>query len=128
MLDKRSLSLLEYIDKACEGGGYKIFAVEELVSAMPAEFGADAEVVEECVLNLSAKEYVCVKYMDETEICLSPLAKGRLVFEQRLDDEIEKSRAEKRYFAFAFSGAFAGGVAAFVFWAIARLLAGGALC
>lgn len=126
MLDKRCLAFLEYIDKACDRGGYKIFAVEELVSAMPAEFGADAEGVEECVLNLSAKEYISVKYMDEAEICLSPLTKGRLVFEQRLDEEIEKSRAEKRYFAFAFLGALSGGALVALFAAVIRLLAGGA--
>lgn len=128
MLDKRCVSLLEYIDKECAEGGYKVFEVKELLAALPAEFGADAEELERCVLTLSAKEYINVKYIDEEEICLIPLSRGRLVFERRLDEEIERSRAERRYFAFSFTGAFfgAGFVAAAAF--IISLIAGACRC
>ncbi len=128
MLDKRCVLLLEYIDKECAEGGYKVFEVKELLAALPAEFGADAEELERCVLTLSAKEYINVKYIDEEEICLTPLSRGRLLFEKRLDDEIEQARAEKRYFAFSFTGAFFGaGFAAAVAFLIA-FLAGACRC
>lgn len=123
MLDKRTLALLEYINGEC-GGGYKIFSTEELINALPAVFGADAEGVRECVKTLSERDYISVKYQDEKEVCLSPLMKGRLVFENRIDDEIEKVRSERRYFVFSFVGALSGGVLAGLITAVILFIFG----
>lgn len=109
MLDKRSLSVLEYLNKQCLNCGYKVFDLAETVSALPVEYGFDKESVMECIRSLSERSYISVKYTDENEVCLSPLPKGRLVFENRIDSEIEKSATEKRYFKYSFLGAFLGG-------------------
>lgn len=125
MLDKRSLKLLEYIDKECQSGGYKVFTTKELISAFPEDDIADEDGVRECVRTLADREYISVKYQDDAEVCLMPLSKGRLVFENRLDDEIEKFRAERRYFIFSFLGAMAGGFIVALIVAAVLLLAGG---
>ena len=109
MLDKRCLSLLNIINRECVGTGYKIFATEDLLSYMPARFGLDKDSVLDCVKTLSEHEYISVKYQDDFEICLSPLNKGRLVFENQIDGEIEKARAQKFYFIYSFLGALIGG-------------------
>lgn len=124
MLDKRSLSLLGYIDKECSGGGYKIFSVAELLASFPPEFGSDEEGVADCLRALSEKEYISVKYADEREVCLSPLPKGRLVFENKAEEETERARAEKRYFLYSFFGAIAGGAAVMLLAVTVFLLAG----
>ena len=100
MLDKRCLSLLNIINRECVGTGYKIFSTEDLLTNMPARFGLDNQSVLDCVKSLAEHEYISVKYQDEFEICLCPLNKGRLVFENRIDGEIEKARAQKFYFLY----------------------------
>ena len=110
MLDKRCLSLLNIINAECVGSGYKIFSVQDLISSMPARFGMDADGVNECVKTLADREYISVKYQDESELCACPLTKGRLVFENKIEEQMEKARAEKRYFLYSFLGALFGGI------------------
>lgn len=125
MLDKRCLSLLNLINGECLNSGYKVFSVEELALSMPAHYGIDVLGVKECLKVLSEREYISVKYEDEKEVCLSPLPKGRLVFENRIDEELEKSRAEKRYFIYSFTGAAVGGALVVIIAAIIFALIGG---
>lgn len=125
MLDRRSLSVLEYLDSECLNCGYKVFSFEEMLSVLPNEYGLDKESLSECILSLAEHGYINVKYIDEKEVCLSPLPKGRLIFENRLDGEIEKTAAERRYFGYSFFGAIIGGAVfaalAFAVMRIARL-------
>ena len=109
MLDKRCVCLLEVLNGECESSGYKIFSIEELVLAMPESLGVDAFIVEECIKTLCDHEYISVKYQDDVEVCLCPLTKGRLVFENKIDQELEKSKDRKLYLWFSFFGAFLGG-------------------
>ena len=109
MLDKRCLALLGVINAACLNSGYKVFSFDELVLSMPMHFGIDVEGVKECLSTLAEREYLSVKYEDEVEVCVCPLPKGRLIFENRIDEQIEKSRVEKRYFTYSFFGSVLGG-------------------
>lgn len=110
MLDKRCLALLKIINEQCADSGYKIFSFQELISLMPNHFGVDESVVCLCIKTLIEHEYISVKYQDEQEICLVPLVKGRLVFENAIDEQVERGRAEKKYFVYSFIGAILGGV------------------
>ena len=105
MLDNRCLALLDIINTQCTGGGYKVFEFSFLASLMPSYYQADSTCVHECLKQLVLYDYVSVKYEDESEVCVSPLPKGRLIFEEKIDQEIEKIRSEKRYFLYAFLGA-----------------------
>lgn len=108
MLDKRCLSVLEYLDKECLNCGYKVFSIDEMIDYMPKEYGFDKENLIECLKTLSQNGYISVKYIDDKDVCLTPLPKGRLVFENRLDNEIEKERSKKKYFLYSFIGACLG--------------------
>ena len=108
MLDKRCFALLDIINARCKDSGYKVFDVSELELAMPTKFRIDANGVVDCLSTLSDRDYISVKYQDENEICLCPLTKGRLVFENRIDDILEKLHVQKRCFAFSFIGALIG--------------------
>lgn len=110
MLDKRCLALLNVINAECLNSGYRVFAIEELVLSMPKHFGVDASEVERCLHALVEREYICIKYQDEKEVLTCPLPKGRLLFEKRIEEQTEKSIAEKRYFVYSFLGAIAGGL------------------
>lgn len=111
MLDKRSFALLEYINAECGDGGYKIFSTAELAAVQPLE-PLDGQTVVECVKTLAQGEYISVKYQDEREVCIMPLSKGRLAFERRLEDKVEKMVAAREMAIYAFLGGGAGGVLA----------------
>lgn len=110
MLDKRSMALLKIINEECINSGYKIFSVEQLINSLPSELGVDENVFLICIKNLFDREYISVKYQDENEICLVPLAKGRLVFENAIEEEIEINSIKKKYFAVAFCGGTFGSI------------------
>ncbi len=121
MLDKRCLTLLNVINLQCVNSGYKIFSIEDLVLSMPSYLSMDSEQVLQCVKTLADKEYISVKYQDEREICTCPLTKGRLVFENRLEEELQKNLDRKRYFLYSFLGGLLGGFLASLFFNIIRL-------
>lgn len=110
MLDKRTKALLDIINKECVNSGYKVLEINDLVLGLPMEFGIDKEGVVASINVLSEKEYVSVKYLDELEVCLSPLPKGRLDFENRIEEQIVKKDYERKYFLFAFLGSVVGGL------------------
>ena len=121
MLDKRCLTLLNVINLQCVNSGYKIFSIEDLVLSMPSYLSMDSEQVLQCVKTLADKEYISVKYQDEREICTCPLTKGRLVFENRLEEELQKNLDRKRYFLYSFLGGLLGGFLASLFFNIISL-------
>jgi hypothetical protein len=125
MLDKRCLELLNIINGECQNCGYKIFAVQDLISCMPDYFSFDGAQFNECVYNLCEKGYISVKYQDDSEICLCPLTKGRLVFENQIDEEIEKHTAKRQYFIYSFLGALSGASAVSIFFVILYFIFGG---
>ena len=110
MLDKRCLALLNVINTECLNSGYRVFSYEELALSMPKHLGVDSSEIERCLNALVEREYISVKYQDEKEVLTCPLPKGRLVFEQRIEEQTEKAIAEKRYFIYSFIGALVGGL------------------
>lgn len=110
MLDKRTLKLLDILNNECRDSGYKIFSLKELALMMPEYLKADISGIRECIFALSSREYISVKYEDDEEICLCPLPKGRMVFENRIDEEIEKHKSSVKYFIYSAIGALVGAV------------------
>ncbi len=110
MLDKRCLALLNVINTECLNSGYRVFSIEELAFSMPKDMGVDSNEVERCLSELVEREYISIKYQDQVEVLTCPLPKGRLVFERRIEEQTERIIAEKRYFIYAFIGAFCGGL------------------
>ena len=124
MLDQRTIALLNVINAQCQGGGYKIFGIDELTLAMPKNFYLTAEEVNESLSILESREYISVKYQDDVEICLRPLSKGRLETESRIDGEIDRLRLERKYFLFAFLGGLLGGIFTFLIALALRFFGG----
>ena len=91
-------------------------------------FGIDENGVNECLKTLFDHEYISVKYQDDSEICLSPLPKGRLVFENKLEQEIEKEKTRKSYLIYSFLGSFFGGISVTLFAIILLAILWGKRC
>ena len=126
MLDKRCFALLDIINARCQVSGYKIFDINELVSAMPKYFRADESVVKDCIVALFEAGYLNVKYQDDNEVCLCPLPKGRMVFEDKISQFIESNHLQKKVFVNAFLGSLLGGALGGILVSIALRLFGGA--
>ena len=124
MLDHRTDALLDIINSNCQTGGYKVFLIEDLLSAMPSAFGIDETALLDCLDVLKNHQYISVKYQDDIEICLMPLIKGKVESENRLDQEIEKMNCQKQYFLASFLGGLAGGVITSVILIIIMLIGG----
>ncbi len=124
MLDKRCKILLNIINKECVNSGYKVLEINDLALSMPSELGVDNEGITECINTLAMQEYISVKYQDDKEVCLSPLSKGRLIFENRIDQEIEKKIYQRKYFLNSFFGSMVGGLIVGVIFLLLVLLGG----
>jgi hypothetical protein len=110
MLDERSLAMLKVINGECVGTAYKIFSLEDLVLSMPHSYFVDKDGVVKLIQNLCERECVSVKYQDENEVCLCATPKGRTVFENAVNLEIQTRRTEKKYFLYAFLGGCLGSI------------------
>jgi hypothetical protein len=129
MLDKRTLKLLDILNNECQGSGYKVFSLVDLALSLPERLKMDEFGVRECLSVLATREYISVKYEDEKEICLRPLSKGRFVFENRIDEEIEKNKWAKKYLIFSALGSFVGsGVAIAIAQLMTLIFGGRAIC
>ena len=103
MLDKRSEALLRIINKECFEGSYKVLEVDDLIRLMPKKFKIDYEALSQIMGYLKSGEYVSVKYADNEVFCVSPLPRGRRIFEVEQEDlKNYKRRKIKGFFILAF--------------------------
>ena len=78
------------------------------------------------VKELSDRELISVKYRDDKEICLSPLPKGRLLFENKTENERKEKEIRNALFKKAFIGGVSGGITGSVIYALISLIIKGA--
>ena len=108
MLDSISLALLNVICVNTDAFYHKVFSIEFLLGEMPKELNVNKNAVIEGLTFLTERDYISVKYQDENEACVGITQKGRLVFENKIDQEIETSQKARKYLLFAFLGSVIG--------------------
>ncbi len=94
MLDKRSELILIEINKQCQSGSFQVIEIVDLISCLPKKYLADVNLVTQCINGLTREGYIETKYHDSEVVCLSPLPKGRIFFESR----VEKHHKSKKRF------------------------------
>ena len=92
MLDKRSEALLQIINAECKEGSYKVLEVDDLIRSMPKKFKIDSDGILQLIGYLKKGEYVSVKYTDSEVVCISPLPRGRRIFEVEEENKKQKKR------------------------------------
>ncbi|MCI5797500.1 MAG: hypothetical protein MR024_02600 [Firmicutes bacterium] len=105
MLDKRSEALLRIINEECKEGSYKVLEVDDLIRSMPRKYKIDSEGIAQLMGYLSSGEYVSVKYGDEEVFCVSPLPRGRRIFEVEEEERKFRKHIKFKYFLFFIVGA-----------------------
>ena len=103
MLDKRSEALLQIINAECREGSYKVLEIDDLIRAMPKKFKIDIDGISQLIGYLKKGEYVSVKYADNEVVCISPLPRGRRVFEVEEDNKRHKKRKKIKILLLIFS-------------------------
>lgn len=118
MLDAKCAQMLKTIQRECGDGSFKIFTNEDLCANFPKfEEPPAPEVVAEMVHFLEEREFIQVKYRDETSYCLTVLSKGRLYEENETERRKEK-RSFKKFVFVSFGSGFLGALAGVLLAAI----------
>ena len=125
MLDLRCNLLLDLINKECSSG-YTVLETEEILSRLPIKAAIDRDVLSDCLKELSDRELISVKYRDDKEICFSLLPKGRLLFENKTENERKEKEIINALFKKAFIGGVSGGITGSVIYALISLIIKGA--
>ncbi len=124
MLDKSTASLLEYINRVCEDGGYKVIDYNDIIESLPSKFSLDIEGIQNDFKYLDEREYLKIKYSDDTVVCVCPLPKGKLYNEQRVDAKQDDSSKFRKFMIYSFLGAMTGSIIGSVFVALVTALIG----
>jgi DNA-binding MarR family transcriptional regulator len=83
-LDKRTEKLLRIINELCNEG-YKVVEIAEVLSKLPKKYNLSITDIKNMLKYLEERDYVDVKFIDEKNMCVSSLPKGRLHFENILN-------------------------------------------
>jgi hypothetical protein len=102
MLDRRSESLLRIINKECNEGSYKVIEVDDLIRGMPNKFKSDSDTINQTMDYLKSGEYVSVKYSDNEVYCVSPLPRGRRIFEVEQEEKRVSKKKKIKLFILSF--------------------------
>ncbi|MEG1499611.1 MAG: hypothetical protein RR400_00860 [Clostridia bacterium] len=121
MIDKRSQTLLNYINKECAEGSYKTLEICDIIGCFDKKLKVDKDLVFQVLTNLEINEFVDVKYHDNNVVCLAPLPKGRFEFERFNENKQIKASSKQAknnqivlIFFSAFLGAFLGCLVAII--------------
>ncbi len=82
----------------------------------------DEDALRESLKVLQEREFIRVKYEDETEFCLCTLPKGRFLYESKEEQREETVKTRRAYFAYGFLGAFLGSALAVAVAAVVFML------
>lgn len=123
MINENTLRLLNIFGNECQGLGYKVFSFSELKSFFPESKNIDEQTIKENIQLLSKHAFINVKHLDEMQVCLSVLDKGRQVVENNL--QTENNALKNVAITWAFLGSLMGsGVVALIFGVLVLILGG----
>lgn len=114
MLDKRTSFLLAKINELCAEGSYKIVEKSEFLASFPERFHVDEDGLAQMMSYLAERNYIDIRYADESVYCICPLPEGRLYFEnlREVKGGTRRNRRDTVLLTVfgAFFGAFLGSV------------------
>ena len=123
MINENTLRLLNIFGNECQGLGYKVFSFSELKSFFPESKNIDEQTIKENIQLLSKHAFINVKHLDEMQVCLAVLDKGRQVVENNL--QTENNALKNVAITWAFLGSLMGsGVVALIFGVLVLILGG----
>ena len=114
-MDKRKLLLLKYFLNNCESG-YKVIETSKIFSSIK-KYKGNFQSLSEDINYLKQYKYIDVKYLDETNVCLSILDNSHVLQENiRSDRSVNRKHLCYMFFSMILSGlmAFVGAFLAII--------------
>ena len=118
MLDKRTTEFLKIINSNSTEGAFKVLEISNVLNKMPSKYKIDYDSIVHMAEYLKERDFVTIKYVDEQEICLAPLPKGRLYDEKEKELKKEKRKGIRLIILMVISS----GVAAFLGALLSKLI------
>lgn len=121
MLSNTSALFLNALCGMTTGNSYGVYSVEDLLSSLPAHADLSKEDLKAELSLLNEREYISIKYQDDTEVCFAVTSKGRQAFENGLKDKLSEGNRRRAYMWYGFLGSAIGGASVTLIFAILRL-------
>lgn len=84
-MDKITERILKIINTFCHDATYKIIENDDILSKLPKKYKLNVEDLKNIIHYLQERDYINVKFVDDKNMCVSSLPKGRLHFENILN-------------------------------------------
>ena len=108
-LDKRSEKLLKYINNL-GGESYKVIELVEILDKLPKKYHYTIKDIQNILKFLEEREYIDIKFVDDKNMCVAALPKGRTYFENIL----QQNQITKAYRRLFISSMIVSGLMAFL--------------
>lgn len=108
-MDKRSERLLKFINEI-GGESYKVIELTEVISKMPSKYNFTIQDIQNILNFLNQREYIDIKFVDDKNMCVASLPKGRLYFENIL----KQNQVTKAYRKLFITSIIVSGIMSFV--------------
>ena len=111
MFDKKTHTVLHYLESQCPSGNYKVLYKQDVLDAIPSKFGVDLATLDEIIDNLAQREYLVSKYQDDEQMCIALTPKVHSALLKNAEGNEKPKFDRKIYFivgAIAFVGALLG--------------------
>ena len=86
-MDIRTEKFFELINELCKDGSYKVLEIEEILTMLPKKYHFSYADLQNMLKYLSEHDFVDVKFVDEKNLCVASLPKGRLHLENQLKED-----------------------------------------
>ncbi len=107
MLDRLSSAVLCVVDSET-GGAYKVLDEEDILTALPGNWGADGTDIQHALRILCEYGYIDLRFSDAGTYCVRSLPKGREYRERERADRIREKRELRLRLLAVFFGALVG--------------------
>ncbi len=115
MLDKSNIHIVKVLNQLLTGNAFKVVELKELVDKLSGK--VDVHSLKTNLKYLSEQSFVDIKYMDEKEVMIALLPKGRIVEEASMAEKQENAKFYSMCFWFGVicaCSAFLGGFLAYL--------------
>ena len=96
-MDIKTEKFFEIINDFCKDGNYKVLELEEIQGLLPRKYQFSSKDLQTMLKYLSEHDYIDVKFVDNKNLCVSTLPKGRVEMENQIKED-KTSTTYKRLF------------------------------
>lgn len=117
-MDLRTEKFFEIINELCKDGNYKVLEIAEILQMLPKKYHFSYKDLQNMLKYLTEHDFVDVKFVDEKNLCVASLPKGRL----HLENQSKESKTADAFRKLFISSVIVSGLMSFLGGFLASLL------